>query len=97
MMSVEKHTLLQDFPDHHHTIRHLKMHDRHFARLFDEYHELDHKVRRFETGVEHTTDEDVHALKTQRVNLKDELFAMVQKTDPNSSAITVKARYLATF
>jgi uncharacterized protein YdcH (DUF465 family) len=80
-MSVEKHTLLQAFPDHHHTIRHLKMNDRHFAKLFDEYHELDSQVRRFETGVEHATDEDVHALKSKRVNLKDELFAMVKKEE----------------
>jgi hypothetical protein len=47
-MQVEKHTLLNDFPDHHHTIRHLKMHDAHFTKLADNYHELDNEVRKLE-------------------------------------------------
>jgi uncharacterized protein YdcH (DUF465 family) len=38
-MQLDKHTLVNDFPEHHHTIRHLKMNDNHFAKLFDEYHE----------------------------------------------------------
>lgn len=49
-MALEKHSLLKEFPDHHHTIRHLKMNDNHFAKMFDEYHELDHEVYRIEAG-----------------------------------------------
>ena len=39
-MNVEHHDLHHDFPDMADQIRELKMSDRHFARLFDEYHEL---------------------------------------------------------
>lgn len=76
-MTIEKHSLLHEFPDHHHTIRHLKMHDRHFARLFDEYHGVDHDIHKFENGTEHTSDASLNALKSKRIHLKDELFAMV--------------------
>ena len=80
-MSIEKHDLLHEFPDHHHTIRHLKMNDRHFARLFNEYHELDHEIHKFENGAEHTSDADLSTLKSKRIHLKDELFAMVTATE----------------
>ena len=40
-MNVEHHDLHHDFPDMAEQIHELKMNDRHFARLFDEYHELD--------------------------------------------------------
>jgi uncharacterized protein YdcH (DUF465 family) len=39
-MQIETHTLLMDFPEHQHTIRHLKMNDNYFAKLFDAYHEI---------------------------------------------------------
>ena len=43
-MQLDKHTLVNDFPDHQHTIRHLKMNDNHFAKLFNAYHELERRV-----------------------------------------------------
>ena len=55
------------------------MSDAHFARLFKEYHELDHEVRRIEEGVETTSDDYLETKKIARLRLKDELFNMLKK------------------
>lgn len=79
-MNIEKHTLLNDFPEHHHTIRHLKMNDNHFAKLFDEYHEIDNEVHTLEEKNQPVADEYLESLKMRRVHLKDQLFSLlVQK------------------
>ena len=51
-MTIEHHDLHSEFPDMGDQIRSLKMKDRHFARLFDEYHEVDREVRKIEEAVE---------------------------------------------
>ena len=51
-MQIEKHDLIHEFPEHKQRIHDLKMSDNYFARLFNEYHKLDHEVRRIEEGVE---------------------------------------------
>ena len=78
-MLNEKHDLIHELPEHRETIHQLKMNNNHFARLFDEYHEVDHEVHRIETGVENTSDEYLEGRKKQRLHLKDELFQMIQK------------------
>lgn len=78
-MTLEKHDLHHEFPEFKDEIRHLKMHDAHFARLFKEYHEFDHEVHRIETGAETTSDEHLEAQKKQRLLLKDQLFSMLKK------------------
>ena len=80
-MTLEKHSFLSEFPDHHHTIRHLKMHDRHFAKLFDEYNDLDHEVFSIESAGNPTTDDNLEQKKMRRVQLKDSLLAMVKKEE----------------
>ena len=80
-MQIEKHTLLNDLPDHHHTIRHLKMNDSHFARLFDQYHELENEVHGIEEQNSAVSDEYIEALKQKRLQLKDELYRLVLKTE----------------
>ena len=40
----EKHDLAHEFPEYRDAIRHLKLSNLHFARLFEEYHEIDHVV-----------------------------------------------------
>jgi uncharacterized protein YdcH (DUF465 family) len=80
-MPIEKHTLVNDFPEHQHTIRHLKMHDNHFAKLFDEYHELESEVHHIEKNSEPVADEYLESLKIRRVHLKDKLFNLVIKTE----------------
>ncbi|WP_100641824.1 YdcH family protein [Alteromonas facilis] len=80
-MSLEKHNLLKEFPDHHHTIRHLKMNDTHFAKLFDEYHDIDHEVFQIEAGDKATSDEYLEQQKLKRVELKDVLFKLVKQEE----------------
>lgn len=80
-MQIEKHTLLNDFPEHHHTIRHLKMNDTHFAKLFEQYHELDSEVHGIEEGPQGVSDEYLEGLKKRRLQLKDELYQLIQSTE----------------
>lgn len=80
-MQIEKHTLLKEFPDHHHTIRHLKMNDAHFGKLFDNYHEVEGEVHKLEQDNSPVEDEYLETLKKRRLKLKDELFAMIKKTE----------------
>ncbi len=78
-MLNEKHDLHHEFPEFKDEIHYLKMNDAHFARLFKEYHELDHEVIRIEQGVENTSDEYLETQKKQRLHLKDALFVMLKK------------------
>ena len=77
-MLIEKHDLVHELPEHRDTIHNLKLNNNHFARLFDEYHEVDHEVHRIETGVENTADEYLEKRKKRRLHLKDELFQMIK-------------------
>ena len=77
-MIIEKHDLLHEFPEHKDVIHNLKAKDAHFAKLFDEYHELDHEVHRIEQGSENTSDTYLEDRKKQRLLLKDKLYAMIK-------------------
>ena len=78
-MLGEPHDLVHEFPEHREIIHNLKMSDRHFARLFEEYNELDKEVRHVEMAGGTVSDEHLEQLKLKRVNLKDQLYAMLQK------------------
>ena len=78
-MLTEKHDLLHEFPEHRERIHELKMSNAHFARLFDEYHDVDHEVHRIETGVENTSDDYLEGRKKVRLYLKDELYRMIRE------------------
>ncbi|MCB1616173.1 MAG: YdcH family protein [Pseudomonadales bacterium] len=78
-MQIENHSLLNEFPELKEQIHELKLNDRHFHRLFDEYHEVDHEVHRIEMDIQPTSDEYLETLKKKRLHLKDELYAMLQK------------------
>ena len=80
-MQLDKHTLLNDFPEHHHTIRHLKMNDSHFAKLFAEYHQVGSEVHHIEEANEGVSDDYLESLKMRRVHLKDQLFSLIQKSE----------------
>lgn len=80
-MSIEKHDLVHEFPDHHHTIRHLKMHDKHFHNLFEKYNTLDYQVRKAEEGSNTLSDNELTTLKSERVTLKDTLFGLIKKAE----------------
>ena len=77
-MTIEKHDLVHELPEYRHQIHDLKMNNAHFSKLFDEYHEVDHEVHRIETGVETPSDDYLEERKKVRLNLKDQLFAMIK-------------------
>jgi uncharacterized protein YdcH (DUF465 family) len=55
------------------------MNNRHFAKLFDEYHEVEHEVHRIEVGAENSSDSYLEGRKKVRLNLKDQLLLMMKK------------------
>ena len=77
-MLNEKHDLIHELPEYRDQIHNLKTSNTHFARLFAEYHEVDHEVHRIETGVETTSDEYLEEKKKERLHLKDELFEIIK-------------------
>lgn len=77
-MYGEHHDLRHDLPEHEEAIHELKMANNHFAKLFDEYHDLDRKVRRIEQEIEVRSDVAMEDLKKRRILLKDELLVMIR-------------------
>lgn len=55
----------------------LKLEDAHFARLAEEYHEVNRQVHRIEAETEAASDERTEALKKKRLGLLDEITAVV--------------------
>lgn len=78
-MTIEHHDLHHEFPEMSDKIRELKMKDRHFARLFEEYHDVDKEVRKIEEDVTPAADETLDALRMKRVHLKDDLYSMLKQ------------------
>jgi uncharacterized protein YdcH (DUF465 family) len=76
---LEKHDLIHELPEYRDQIHEMKMNNAHFAKLFTEYHEVDHEVHRIETGAENTTDEFLEERKKVRLHLKDTLLSMLKK------------------
>ncbi len=84
-MSVEKHDLEHEKPESKETILHLKTHDHHFARLYEDYQGIETEVHRFETGAENTSAEHLEDLKKQRLILKDQLFSIIHRYESSST------------
>ena len=78
-MSIENHSLINEFPEMRDRIHALKVSDNHFARLFGEYDEVDHAVHRIESGAEAAADDRLEQLKKKRLSLKDELYNLLKK------------------
>ena len=76
-MSHVPHELAEEFPDQTAALQALKAENAHFAKLVTEYEVLDREIIRIEEGIEHRSDEALEHLKMRRVQLKDELYAML--------------------
>jgi uncharacterized protein YdcH (DUF465 family) len=77
-MSTE-HPLIAEFPELRNKIHEMKTSDHHFAKLFTEYHEVDHELHRIEQEIETPSDTYTEALKKKRLNLKDQLYVLLTK------------------
>lgn len=78
-MSNTPHELAQEFPEHAEKMHALKTSDSHFARLFDEYHEVNRSIHRAETNVEPVGDAHMEGMRKQRMVLKDRIYGMLTK------------------
>ena len=78
-MLGEKHDLIHEFPEYKDKIHELKTTNERFAKLFAEYHEIEHEVRRIEEGIETTSDDYLEEQKKKRLYLKDRLFEMLKQ------------------
>jgi len=78
-MSHVPHELSDDFPDQADLIHRLKQEDGHFARLADQYHEVNRQVHRAETDVEPMDDMAMQELRKKRMALKDEIAAILKE------------------
>ena len=72
------HDLIHELPEHKERIHQLKMSDKHFAKLYEEYNELDHQILRMEEGFETPSDDVLEAMKKKRLYLKDQLLDIIR-------------------
>lgn len=76
-MSHVPHELAEEFPDQKDRIHDMKASSAHFARLADEYHEVNRAIHRAETRVEPVSDEVEQDMRRKRLHLKDEIASML--------------------
>lgn len=80
-MSNTPHELAEEFPDKLDLMHQLKTSDAHFARLMDQYHEVNRAVHRAETNVEPTEGLHEGELRKQRMTLKDEIARLLSAAE----------------
>lgn len=78
-MLSDNHDLAHDFPEHKEKIHNLKINDTHFAKLFDEYDEVNKEILRIEKEIEASSDERLEILKKKRLSLSDQMIDIIQK------------------
>ena len=76
-MSHTPHELHEEFPEFGEKIACLKAGDAHFAKLAEEYHEVNRAVHRAETNVEPVAETTEVDMRKRRGQLKDELYRML--------------------
>ncbi|KPN64435.1 DUF465 domain-containing protein [Aliiroseovarius crassostreae] len=76
-MSNTPHELHEEFPEYAEKMQGLKQSDAHFAKLTDEYHEVNRAVHRAETNVEPTDQFTEEGMRKKRAALKDEIYRLL--------------------
>ncbi len=77
-MSHVPHQLVDEFPQYKDKIHDLKINDNHFARFFEEYHDVNREIHRAEANGVNITDEHYEDLKKKRLSLKDTLLQKLE-------------------
>lgn len=77
-MSHTPHELAEEFPEFVELMSQLKVSDSHFAKMADDYHELNRKVHRAETNVEPREELSEVDLRKRRGALKDEIYGYLK-------------------
>lgn len=76
-MSHTPHELAEEFPEYLGRMHKLKESDAHFARLFEQYHEINRAVHRAETNVEPIEELAEVTLRKHRIALKDQIWRIL--------------------
>jgi len=77
-MSHVPHELNEEFPNDADKIRDLNTNNAHFAKLTEEYHEVNRQIHRIETNVEPADEGFEKQLRRQRLALKDEITTFLK-------------------
>jgi uncharacterized protein YdcH (DUF465 family) len=77
-MTHVPHELHEEFPESGEALHRLKLENPHFARLAEEYHEVNREIHRIEADVEAASDARAEALKKRRLTLKDEIAGILR-------------------
>lgn len=78
-MLSESHDFSHEHPEYKEQIHDLKMNNAHFAKLFDQYQDVNKGILRIEKEVEAASDERLEDMKKHRLLLKDEMIKMLSK------------------
>ncbi|WP_088329771.1 YdcH family protein [Lacimicrobium sp. SS2-24] len=78
-MPLEKHPLQNEFPQHQSRIQQLHANDSNFARLSDKYHQLDKEIFEIEQQNLINDEDHLEQLKLKRLQLKDQLYHMLDQ------------------
>jgi uncharacterized protein YdcH (DUF465 family) len=76
-MAHTPHELHEEFPEYAEKISELKQSDAHFARLAEEYHDINRRIHRAETNVDPVEDLTEVEMRKKRGVLKDGLYQML--------------------
>ncbi len=68
------------FPEYRDLITKLKTTDKHFLNLFDKHNAVDQKIKNMESHLEPGTPEEIENLKKEKLNLKDQLYTVLKKS-----------------
>jgi len=77
-MLGESHDLLHEFPELEGKIATMRASDEEFARIMDQYDDLDARVRSLEELGVPVADETIEELKKERLQLKDRLYSFLR-------------------
>ena len=67
------------FPEYRELISQLKTTDHHFRTLFDRHNDLDQRIQNMEKGLEAAPEAEIETHKKEKLLLKDQLYAILQK------------------
>ncbi|MGB0659537.1 MAG: YdcH family protein [Mangrovicoccus sp.] len=81
-MTHVPHELAEEFPEQAQLVRDLRQTDARFARLADEYHQINKTLHRVETNIEPMCDIEALRLRKSRIALKDQIARLLAEAMP---------------
>lgn len=78
-MSNTPHTLRDEFPDQMDTIHALKVKSPEFAKILEDYDQVNDQIHRAETRLEPVSEEAEALLRKKRLALKDRIVSALQE------------------